>query len=468
MQVTELQDTDVSRVSLVKRASTRLGWRITKGDDEVTLDLGSLVRKAFAVKKAEPAVIAVLVQKADTFTAGQMAALQKAGLVFTQKADLSDGVIQYSQPGSEADGLAQIVKFDGNVGLVVSGIKGLNSPLKKDFDTWRLDSTNFTEVLNTVGFYPGVCMATDALHSTVRNIMEDAQDASEAAGLIETAFDECKSWITGCVRGIPTQVFKAEVAYAKVHISNPGADAAAAAGQLGASDDSATLAGRQQVGAEPDAGAAATAQLAKTDVKKAADASSIDGAQSPSRPAGSGGKNTQIAGTGTAAVGTDTAKEPSPVEDAQDAGRTDTGHGGVNAQIAGTGSASIGTDTSRETETINTAQGGGAKPVTAAGGEMAQILKAMQDSMTATFTAGLAGIKKDVGDLKVTIDGVQSRMVKAEEALNGTVIMDAAGDPNDLRRTRKTETSAPPLLDTAYDRSHLSVVPAASRRISGG
>ena len=50
-KATELTDTDVDFVSLVKRGANRLPFRITKGDDEM-IDLYAIGRKMF--QKAEP------------------------------------------------------------------------------------------------------------------------------------------------------------------------------------------------------------------------------------------------------------------------------------------------------------------------------------------------------------------------------------------------------------------------------
>ena len=479
IEATNLQDTDVSRVSMVKHAASRLPFRITKGENEAMLDLSSLVKRVFKTAEAKPAIAAVLVHKSVDLAKLQPM-FEKHGLVFTQKGAEGD-VLTFTQPDVVATGREAVLKFDDHVAFVVTGLQDVRvrQPVKKDFDSYDIDSCDFMEVLNTSGFYGSVCISVDALRSTIYNVMDEADDASEAAPLVEKAIDAFKAWIMPCIEGVPTQAFKAEAGYYEtVHASNAGTQAAAGVGPLGGDpDNKQSLADRQDAGPEPYAADAATAGAVTALLKltegtpghsylrKAVgdifnnlgpEISPTNAAQDAGRvDTGTGGKNPAIAGTGEAPIGTGVKPETAPAEEAQSAGRQDQGHGGKDPSVTGTGEASVGTGTAKETSPVNNAQGGQAATVSSAGGDMSGVLKAMLMEGVADIKAlmkqQLAPVLKDVGEMKTTVADVTKRLVKAEEAVAGTALHDA-GDDTHLHVVKNDRSGAPPLLDTAFNR----------------
>ena len=60
MKATELTNTDVNFVSLVKRGANRIPFRITKGDED--MDLYAIGRRIFQKSDPVPTVVAVLAQ----------------------------------------------------------------------------------------------------------------------------------------------------------------------------------------------------------------------------------------------------------------------------------------------------------------------------------------------------------------------------------------------------------------------
>jgi hypothetical protein len=86
----------------------------------------------------------------------------------------------------------------------------------------------------------------------------------------------------------------------------------------------------------------------------------------------------------------------------------------------------------------------------------AQTLKADDPIMQAISAlskqvqASIEGVKKDVGTLGARVEAVATMAKKTDAALNGTLFNDTEGDA--AARTQKSESSAPPLLDTAYSR----------------
>ena len=474
IEATNLQDTDVERVSLVKHAASRLPFRITKGDNEAMLDLGTLAKRVFKsapAKPVKPAIAAVLVHKS-----ADMAKLQplfeKHGLVFTQKGEEGD-VLTFAQPDVAATGHEGVLKFDDHIAFVVTGLQDIRvrQPVKKDFDSYDIDSCEFMEVLNTSGFYGSICISVDALRNTIYNAMDEADDASEAAPMVAKAIDDFKAWIMPCVEGVPTQAFKAEAGYYEViHEANAATQAATSVGPLGGDPGAKqSLASRQDQGPEPYAADAATAGAATALLKLAEgtpayaylkkaigdvynnlgpEISPTNSAQDAGRvDTGTGGKNPAVAGTGEAPQGTGTKPESGPAEEAQAAGRTDQGQGGKNPAVTGTGEAAQGTDTKKESSPVNAGQGGG---------EMSGVLKALLLESTADLkammTAQLAPVLKDVGQMKTTLGEVTKRVAKAEEAVAGTALVEAGGDTDRTLRVVKTD-GVPPLLDTAYNRA---------------
>ena len=62
LKATELTNTDVDFVALVKRGANRIPFRITKGDDAV-LDLYKIGRRMFQKADPVPAIAAIVTRK---------------------------------------------------------------------------------------------------------------------------------------------------------------------------------------------------------------------------------------------------------------------------------------------------------------------------------------------------------------------------------------------------------------------
>ena len=63
LKATELTDTDVNFVALVKRGANRIPFRITKKDDEPMLDLYKIGRQMFQKADRAPKVVAIVARR---------------------------------------------------------------------------------------------------------------------------------------------------------------------------------------------------------------------------------------------------------------------------------------------------------------------------------------------------------------------------------------------------------------------
>lgn len=203
----ELVGTDVQFVSLVKRGANRIPFRIVKEDDNM-IDLHKIGKSLFRKADPKPEIVAAIVQKgadldkvAAIFTAAGLDVKdfqksEKSGIVTIAKADYQD-----------AEDVA-VIKMSDDIAVAVSG-------LKKAFSGYAATSGSFAEVLATEGFYSSVCTATEALRTTIHNVLYEAKSPSEASLAVGKATEEFKSYLTTLVGGLPVQAFKLDVEVAK-------------------------------------------------------------------------------------------------------------------------------------------------------------------------------------------------------------------------------------------------------------
>jgi len=364
VDVTRLAGTDVARVSLVKHNATRIPFRITKGEDDM-IDLAQIGRSLFRKADAPVAVASVMLSKtADV--ASIVEVLKAQGFNMDTQTEVDDAWV-YAQPGVVAGSRSGVLKCNDDVAFIVSGLANVPQAVTKDFQAWNLESTNFTEVLNTNGFYPAVYMAMESVAKCVSNIMDDAADPAEAQAMISTTFDDAKAYISGILSGIPVTAFKADSALQKAAKAVVTVDAVAEVANGDATQTEATTEAVTEV------------------TKAAADASAV-------------------ADPVVDAV----VKEDDPVPAVTDAKKAD------DAAVMAAGM---------------------------------QALQASVDAFSARILAGL-------DEVKITVTDLDARVQKAEEAVNGTVVVDATGDKPGRTTTRATkgDSGPPPLLDTAFAR----------------
>ena len=220
IEANELQGTDVSFVSLVKRGANRLPFRIVKEDNADMLDLQAL-QQVFTKADTTPQVVAAVVRKGADLEAAKLR-LGQAGLNLDDMAENGE-LIVFKQPGHPASGSSDaLIKLDDDIGLVVSG-------LAKAFNGMNVQNTDFARAFATEAFYPSMRLANDMLGLAVGNIMQKAENASDAAALIAKAVDDFKQYVTTLATAIPSHAFKADQAPAlAIEVPTPAAPTPAA------------------------------------------------------------------------------------------------------------------------------------------------------------------------------------------------------------------------------------------------
>jgi hypothetical protein len=212
INATELTDTDVNFVALVKRGANRLPFRITKGDEPM-LDLYKLARTAF--KKADPVamICAVVVQKGANL-ASIDGALMSVGIdVATFARSEKGGLITATRKSDDAPEDVMLVKLDDNVMLAVSC-------LKKGFSGYDFSSSDFGEVHATGAFCSSASVASDMLQMTIANILCECEAPDEALAKISEACGDFTEYMTALTSALPVQAFKADVALRKANAAD--------------------------------------------------------------------------------------------------------------------------------------------------------------------------------------------------------------------------------------------------------
>lgn len=485
LKATELVGTDVNFVSLVKRGANRIPFRITK-EDEPMLDLGKIGRSFFKKSEPQPQIVAAIF-KADA-DVNQVAAIFKtAGLdpksfVKTEQ----DGIITVAIEGADKVEDAALLKVNDDIGLMVSG-------LKKAFHSYDFASNSFAEVLAVGGHYASICNATDALNSTIYNILGSSDTPTDAASKISTAVDGFKNYVATLTSALPVHAFKADVELTK-----------AAAGKAKAKDndmddeddkksetkkegEGAEIekadAGKNGTGAGFEAGQGTGTTPSATADDAANTAINATGSESTTGNADEGpveAKKEEVKGLpqptghepgdadGFAAPPTDSqgASARASADDKKmklnggtDGSSIPDGNSGLDrlggvhknegdAEIGKTGTGNTLPEDQSGAGAQQAGEQDGLDPATLHKGEdpVLAALAALQKSLA----DGLADVRKEISTVNGRVDDVATMARKTDAALNGTVFNEEGGD--DHRQVQKSDAGCPPLLDTAYDR----------------
>jgi hypothetical protein len=399
VDATRLVGCDVNRVSLVKHGANRIPFRIMKEEGEDMLDLQKVGRTLFHKADSAPGVVAVLVSK----TADKeklLPLLQAAGLNTETEEETEDAII-YKQPNAAEGKTVAVLKLSDDVALAINGLSENPVRTMKDFETYNLDSTTFTEVMNTNGFFPAVFMTMEAVCKCVSNIMDDADGPNSAKEAIIKAFDDAKNYIAGILDGVPVQAFKADTAVRKynevITIQTPQTPSSRPSGVSGGKQPNSLVANPNSVEAS---------HVMETRGEETGQ--TMEGRQGGDRPRNvSGGKLTE------AHNNAGDLNAPSPIQ-------------------------------ANQATLVNTI----VKEMKGLIEESNAGLSTFRDDMLAQFE----DVKKSVGKVKEEVAAVDARVKKAEEAVTGTAIGEAGDEKPARIRSQKGDGNPPPLLDTAFNR----------------
>lgn len=480
IEATELTETKVDFVSLVKRGANRIPFRVTKGDKEM-LDLSKLGRNWLKKEETteEPVIAAALVKSGSDMTA--LAQIFKSAdmepKTFVQKQDKD--AIHLVKSGVTLDETSTTIGSE-HLALVVTG-------LQKGFVGLAGDSA-FAERMKAASIYPSLCSATEMLEMAMFDAIYSAESPKDAASKLAKAVDEFKQYAIAMAKELPTQAFKLDVELHKAAFGKgPGfneasgnnvsadataddkktMDATASESTTGDLEDrkvkKAAVGGR----AEEEAPGAAHTETIGSDEKdpksKKKDDEGSEADLQKQAIAGLPDPKGHMVGDGDGF-----AEEPTDTNRAVAAGSADDKKMHQNGTTTGSsipdgnpgltvkkneGDEAIGQTGTGQTLPEDQSGSGAQQPKTTMPTatdltKMDEILGAIA-SLQKSFSEQVDAIKQEVASVTDRVDQVAVMAKKTDAALNGTVF-NVEGE--DRVSTKKSDAETYPLLDTAYNR----------------
>lgn len=440
LPATELSDTSVDRVSLVKRGANRIPFRIIKEDGE-TMDLYKIARSVFQKADPKPAVVAAVLDRANANYAVASAALVKADINLESdlKKEDEDGLVVLGK--SDAPGMV-LVKLDDSTFVGVSH-------LQKAFGEAGVPEFHGYEK-NTV---PSVNMALDHTVRAIKTEIEKGGKAEDVVAFIKEATGEFASFAETMVKHLPESVMKADALLKGT--TQVASMMAPAEGDMDGDEAAAKMPGKkkappaqgdtievpmQVAKGEQASGQVITQAPAPSDVDDNED--SIEANQKKvtkeeiSEKPVEGTKTSENFKHGTVSNGI----EESPSE-GNPKGKTGTkvqdAKGKTSNNVEGEPGENLGSTTSDTGH-----MPGGIKKE-----DIAALLKEAMEPMASS----LLRLTKSVKELERGMEETKETARKAEDAVNGFVGAEPSSDRVGMRKTEK-ESAFIPLLDTAFHR----------------
>lgn len=495
VDATELVGTDVNFVSLVKRGANRIPFRIVK-EDESMLDLHKIGRTLFKKSDPAPQIVGAMISK--TADVSKIAAVFKASGLDPQNFQKSehDDFIMVGIPGlSDLEGTS-VVKMNDDFSLVVTG-------LQKGFKDWDFNASSFAEVLKVQGHYMSMVNAMDAFRTTANNALYEADTPSEAAQSISKAADEFKNYLVSLTSALPEHAFKMEVELLKSNGTGEGFEAGKGTGTSQSAteddkqntilkDDDPCWDGYEMVGfknkngkqvpncvpvekgsykkKKPDhdeehdmeKGYGKPKDKDKMKKDEGEPVQKRQGMTEADVPQPKGHEPGDSPNFATAPTESEAARRRATADDAANTTENggvsgssipdgDTGLGRVGGVKKNEGDGHIG-QSGHGNQLPDDKSGAGAQMHSP---DEFKVIKDELAQLTSLMTGlvksveGVSGLSDSVRDLGKRVDQVAEMARKTDEALNGTVFNDTAGD-SQTRVSKSEAAGAPPLLDTAY------------------
>lgn len=207
IEVNQLKDVDVKRISLVKRGANQIPIRLTKSDEEgdkPMLQFEKLLRKSRA--SAPAAIVGVAVLDGADVNAVKALMAEHAP---TLKCDLVE----------KTDGATLIFKAEGedlekSFPVKVGDELVLMFKLAKAFDSYP-GATDFITNIETAGFYPSLRVACDVMTETAFQIMFKSTSPEDAAEQLKKAGKQFADYLAGMAQVLPAEAFKIDKAVAE-------------------------------------------------------------------------------------------------------------------------------------------------------------------------------------------------------------------------------------------------------------
>lgn len=213
LKATELKSVDVTHISLVKRAASRVPLRITKSDlstqESSMINLGTLGRLVFkgdskdqqtANAPAAPALVAVVVDQLTADAEKVLVALKAAGVEVTRAIKSDEGVTTFLGDADLGQDV-EVVKVSPQVAVVLKGFSTYSDELR---------AGTFGEMAAARGFWNGMRSATEVLVEKVESELYKAEDKAAAVVKADAHLKEFSAYLSSLINALPDKAFKAE------------------------------------------------------------------------------------------------------------------------------------------------------------------------------------------------------------------------------------------------------------------
>jgi hypothetical protein len=331
-------------------------------------------------------VTAVVVRKGAEEAA--KARLEAAGLSVANAEEGDESTIFHQGKNPEAGDI--IVKMDEDVGVVVHVAKG--------FKPYEFQSEGFKQSMKVEGFYPSVTTAFDTLRSVMHKALEKSANPEDAVGNVAAAIDDFKGYVGKLTSSLPKSAFQLDGLFAPVASSIAKAEG------------------------DPEE---------KDGEEETEDSTEEKPEETEEKPAGEEGEEEE----------SEEKNETKP----DDQGTADKAPNPPNQPTnPETQEAAVPVDPSKKTVPPP------AQPVIKADqmADFRTLLAETLTGLTSVITEKTGAIAASVDKVNQRLDGVETRVAKAEKTVRGTVLGDAPEDR--LGGLLKADPAELPLLDTAF------------------
>ena len=201
IEASELQDTNINFVSLVKRGANQTSFKIVKGDGDGE-DFRSRISGMFG-KAGPEAVLAVFVDKSVADVAGEV--LAKRGFSLDGPVESDNGLIMYPQGDWTVEkGLGGVVQSDQGIAY------GISEDVAKRFAPYMTEG-DFDDQVGAMGFYPMLDTASHTMYEMVYVAMSEADSLKEANSNVAKVMSDFTSYVKQLVGALPESAFMAEI-----------------------------------------------------------------------------------------------------------------------------------------------------------------------------------------------------------------------------------------------------------------
>lgn len=402
-KVRRLVDVEVTHVSLVDRPANKTPFKLIKRDQsqEGESPMHISIKNMFGSRA--PEVTSVI---ADTRPKAEAVAKM---LMDGDKAEITeqDGLFVVRKAGTKPAEDERLIHMGKAAGVAYTV-----GNLQKELRLYDMEGENFTDMVQSEGFVPGLMVGMDALHATIRNIAmsEETNSADTFREKVANAMDEFAQYVDSLIGALPEKAFKFEKALAAtgaqpIHFTPEGFNAEVYAAVFG--DEAPTPSATMQENPAPETTTETTTETAPAEQVTA------DPATPPATPAQETASQGETPQEQPAAASADDPPKPDNLEELPR---------GTPEQTAPTAE---------------------------------EVIERTMDALTKKMGESLAAAMAPVNERLAAQDRAVERLTKA---MGSTVATTPDEDGDNVVRLSKGEqkgesygAEGPPLMDTAYN-----------------